>query len=643
MINVSSEFKELMQKRTNFKQNAELTLADGTQISLNASDFTVSGNTVSDSAGARSLPIGIAVCRAIQMRIINFDNRYSEVDFFGATIRLYLTYQLSHTTEKVELGLFTVNSPETYGDVITITAVDDMYKSDKPYRTDLNFPATAKTVLLDACGQCGIAVGSTSFYNDSFMIDGIPEINLTFRQVIGYIAMIACGNARVNRSGYLEVLTYNFESDAVALQNWQMLKTDASDIVITGVQMTRTIDNEGEQTEEIVLSGQEGYVISVENPLAQGSEESLISILSGVLTGARFRRFDGEHVALPILEFMDLVDVVDRKGNVYRSFVSDITFRFFGYTAIKNSAETTLRQGRSYKSPTSKAIIAARKLVQEETAARENAIRQLDETIKNSSGMYGTSVKQQDGSVINYMHDRPTLEESQNVIKITADAIGISNDGGKTYLYGFTLDGDAIVRIIQAEGIDAEWIRVKEESQDGTSTINLQAALGGISSEISDTRTEISNVETSTTEQIAKSIQTSETMIFSVLENYVGESEYEVLQSAIASQLQILKDQIEINLTTSLNKASDVNNALQEQIDQITTYFRFTEEGQYIGRSDSEMQTRFANAIWEFLLNGVQQLYIDPDGVHGRQIHTDSLYIGNLIFQEQPDGSVIVS
>ena len=45
------------------------------------------------------------------------------------------------------------------------------------------------------------------------------------------------------------------------------------------------------------------------------------------------------------------------------------------------------------------------------------------------------------------------------MIKITAEAIGVSNDGGKNILcMALSLDGDIIARILYAHGIDADYI-----------------------------------------------------------------------------------------------------------------------------------------------------------------------------------------
>lgn len=51
MIHVSSEFKEQMELRTDFKEQAEVTFLDGTKLSLTENDFTVSNNSLTDGAG----------------------------------------------------------------------------------------------------------------------------------------------------------------------------------------------------------------------------------------------------------------------------------------------------------------------------------------------------------------------------------------------------------------------------------------------------------------------------------------------------------------------------------------------------------------------------------------------------------------
>ena len=46
--------------------------------------------------------------------------------------------------------------------------------------------------------------------------------------------------------------------------------------------------------------------------------------------------------------------------------------------------------------------------------------------------------------------------------KMTAEAWGVSTDGGKTYNAGMTVDGDTIVRYLKATGLTADVITSEE-------------------------------------------------------------------------------------------------------------------------------------------------------------------------------------
>ena len=470
MINVSDEFKQLMTERQDFKCNAEVTLANGTVLPLGEDDFSIDNNSLVDSAGANTIPLGVALSRNVQLEIMNDDDHLSDYDFFGAKIRLYLTFELSSTIEKIEYGTFTVTQPETYGSVVTIVGYDDMYKADKTYSTTLTFPATAKSVLIDSCDTCGILIGDSNFLHNDFQIPTMPSSEYTHRQIIGFIAMIACGNARIDRTGHLQIMTcdFNYENDSIHdLTDYNNLTCDTNDVQVTGVQMTKTVtktttDEDGneneEDVEELVKYGSDGYVLEIENPLVAGHEETLVSWIYERFKDVTFRGFTMDYISYPIAEFGDKIKITDWRGKSFYSVLTDVNFVFFGYTTLKNSAESPMRNQSNYTSSEQKALIQGKELVEREKTNREIAVKKLNDTLKNSSGMYSTAEKQPDGSTIYYLHDKPTIAESQNVIKLTAEAIGFSTDGGKNYPYGFTITGEMITRLLYVEGINADYI-----------------------------------------------------------------------------------------------------------------------------------------------------------------------------------------
>ncbi len=468
MIHVSSEFREQMEMRTDFKEQAEVTFLDGTKLSLTEDDFTVSNNSITDGAGSNGLPLGAAIQRQVQVELMNDDEHLEKYDFVGAKIRLYLTFQLSKSIEKIEYGYFTVTKPETYGQTVIVTAADDMYRADKEFYSDLAFPVSASTLFIEMCEHCGIQPGNTSFRNCNFIIQEKPSgSNLTFRRVFGYLAMLAAGNARISRQGTLEVLSYDFSTftqknaQLQELRNFDSLKIGTEDVVITGIRMK--VKGKTSEEDQTFLCGQEGYILEIDNPLATGQEQLLVDSIGQRLVGVHLRDFNGDHIAYPLAEFMDHVYIEDRKGRKYQTVLTDISFTFFGITTLKNSAVSAIRNSSKYTSEASKTYEEVKKLVTEERKARDTAIENLAKRLESSSGMYCTKDKQPDGSVIYYMHDKPELSDSMIVWKITVEAIGISTDGGKTYPIGLDVSGDAILNRIYVNGIDGKYIKIQDE------------------------------------------------------------------------------------------------------------------------------------------------------------------------------------
>ena len=483
MIHVSSEFREQMEMRTDFKEQAEVTFLDGTKLSLTENDFTVSNNSITDGAGSNGLPLGAAIQRQIQIELMNDDDHLEKYDFVGAQIRLYMTFWLPKTKElkerieKIECGYFTVTKPETYGQTVIVAAVDDMYRADKAFYSDLIFPVSASELFIEMCEHCGIQPGNTLFRNNDFTIKEKPSgSDLTFRAVFGYLAMLAAGNARISRQGTLEILSYDFsafdqeEVHIQELRNFNSLKIGTEDVVITGIRMK--VKGKTAEEDQTFLCGKEGYLIEVENPLVAGQEQQLVDSIGQRLIGVHLRDFSGDHIAYPLAEFMDPVYVDDRKGRKYPSVLTDIDFTFFGITTLKNSAVSAIRNSSKFSSEASKTYEEARNLITNERKARDTAIENLARKLESSSGLYCTKDEQPDGSTIYYMHDKANLSESMIIWKMTAEAIGISTDGGKTYPTGIDATGMAILNKIYVIGLNATYIKTgKLLVEDGDGNI----------------------------------------------------------------------------------------------------------------------------------------------------------------------------
>lgn len=85
--------------------------------------------------------------------------------------------------------------------------------------------------------------------------------------------------------------------------------------------------------------------------------------------------------------------------------------------------------------------------------------------------------KQPDGSEITVLHNKQKLTDSDVQIKFTDVGISVSADGGNSW-YGIKVDGDTIVKILTAEGINANLINagtikgIRIQNSDGTIVID---------------------------------------------------------------------------------------------------------------------------------------------------------------------------
>lgn len=534
MINVSDTFKQKLQDGERVWQEVEITFPGGT-VKTVKDEIMGENCTFSDCAESSSFPIGCVVCKSMTLELDNTSDQWKNYNFYMAKVHAYLKMQTSVASpaatdelldenyepildqsggailatkaatedrvETIDKGIYTITTPEQYGEILSFTALDDMYKTNATYISHLVLPQSIETLVRDACETLGIP-SEVSMAHGNLIVSEIPE-NMTFRQLFGWAAMLETANARLDSRGYLRFIRWDFsnvqedynavvdadgnvtfkggasidsESFISPTGNWtidsdgfltliesaadtsEKLKdfftsptVSSDDIVITGIKL-KNRENEA-------MCGSTGYVLELENDLVADSDlDTVAAQIGDSIIGAKFRNMSGELVYNPLIEFGDMAYTYDRKWNRYITPLTDVSCSVNGKTTVKTQADDPIRGQSKFQSESTKAIVEARRLVKKEQSAREKAVKKLEETLKNSSGLYETSVAQEDGSTITYLHDKPTLAESKNVIKFTAEAIGVSNDGGKTYPYGFFLTGDLIAKILYAHGINADYI-----------------------------------------------------------------------------------------------------------------------------------------------------------------------------------------
>lgn len=511
MQNVSSAFrKELNNDNRRYIKSCDITLADGTKLLVDNSHIWGNGFKIEDAvSNSDNFDIGSAIVGKFTLVLNNIYDDFSRYDFTAAVIsNIKIGLELStDVVEYVSKGKYTVDETGYSGSIITIECLDNMSKFDRQYsQSNLIYPATLGAIVRDACSCCGVslAADSASFDNDDYVVQTRPDdSSLTFRHVLCWVGQISCHWCRCNENGELSLGWYDTTTlekiqsgfdggtmnpwtsgdtlDGGTMNPWttgdtidggsfewngyhhiyslSSMNICTDDVVITGI---RVLENGNNTEDEDVsyLNGSEGYILSIEDNdfIESGKGATVAGYLGEKLIGLRFRPLSVSCLSDPSIEAGDVAIVSDRKGNSYPTLITSTTFTAGNYQQISCDAETPLRNSAQRFSESTRIYQEIRKRLSRQKTEWEKAIEKLGDKLSKSSGLYSTIDTMEDGSKIYYLHDKSTLEESMVVWKMNAQAWGVSTDGGKTWNGGMTVDGEAITRILNTIGVNADWI-----------------------------------------------------------------------------------------------------------------------------------------------------------------------------------------
>jgi hypothetical protein len=506
MINVTNQLKTESLLNSNYYVTANAVLRDGTTLSLKKEDFYLDGNGIVDSSDSGDFPIGVAIEKTATLALVNDDNRFSDYNFAGAQFTLFLNLQLSDRLETIRRGTFIVSKKPATSDEINLTLLDYMSKAETGYNTNLVFPCSAGEVLEDACQQTGIVLGDATFKNADYQVQKKPE-NTTFRAVIGMVAALAGGNARIDENDNLRIITFDDGTDTITLETvpWydingntildvgsneiktvlerkgfksnaiRNLTYDVDDVVVTGVKYT---DNETEYK-----YGTDGYVITIDNKLLSGNEQTGIDLIGKEIVGMRLRPFSCDSAAIGYATFGDRITFSDIKGNIYYSYLTDVDFAFSGSTSFSCNAKSMEDINADYPDSMQVEVDNIKKDSEKKITAYDAKLKQMNELAANTLGFYYTEEVQADGSTISYRHNKPTLADSKVIYKTGVDGFFLSVDGGQTWKAGFDSNGDVVLNILYAIGIQSDWINTRgftAKDNNGNITFRIDAETGAV-------------------------------------------------------------------------------------------------------------------------------------------------------------------
>lgn len=366
--------------------------------------------------------------------------------------------------------------------------------------------------------------------------------------------------------------------------------------------------------------GEEGYAICISNNdfITESNWEAILGYIGDEIIGLRFRKVNLSHASNPSIEAGDIAYVYDRKGNRYQILITRTNFTVGSSQTTVCGADTPARNSATRFTEATKSYVELRKQIREQKTTFEEALEDLSERIDNAGGLYETQVQQAGGGVIIYLHNQPELAESD--IRIMISDVGVTvtangTDPNPTW-YGLTVDGELIASILNAAGVNADWIRTGQLivlDMNGNETFFADYATGEV--RINATR-------------------------FNVI---VG-SENKSIEDIANEEASQVADTLRTELNQTIESVDIIATKTSDDLDELKMHYRFDAEGETIGKSDSNKSIRLANDGINMMVDEESVTRWNQDEMYTpRKIMVPvggSLQLGDFLFQPRTNGNM---
>lgn len=270
------------------------------QNMINPNNEITIGNTCSSS-----------VTFSIYMPTVSLENKEITI-FEGVKVGTEIKY--------IQLGIFTVTKQTSDGEYTSYEAYDRMYKADMPYFSELAYPSTDKAVLQEICSQMNISLATN--IATTHTISDKPQ-GYTYREIIGYMAMLQGSNAVINSDGNLVLKWYKdsgYVLDGHKYYQQGVTFTTSKDFIIEKLTCNNT--KSGDKETSTITSGSGATGLSFANPFMT---QTILDEVYKKIGGFTFRPLAVKFIGDFRLEVGDIITVSTKDGKEYKVPIMQIT------------------------------------------------------------------------------------------------------------------------------------------------------------------------------------------------------------------------------------------------------------------------------------------------------------------------------
>lgn len=506
MFNTTESYKEQVKKLPqNWKMSIEVVFDASEEMTLETEngenlDVATETNTIPILAGdifesgfaecifLSTFGIGTSIRPNWWVRIFNNNGKYSKDALAKAEFYPYFTLfdDDGNMTDTIPIGVFHTDKITIQDNDLRIDCFDKMGYLDKLY-----VPQNIKLSLYQIAGRIASGVRAQLLSTPvqysllSLTVDDSIFTGYSQKQVLELIATVLGCFVQFDNNGNLIFkwfsqtdveLSGDYANTALSL-NGNTFSLDGNVVKITGVRVVN-------EDTELAMCGKDDYLLTIsENPIAALYPSEVADFVLQQMQNTKYipcewRRIGGD----PSLQLGDVITIIDNKEpfneenydqyNKYPLYMTgrNWTYNVGGFSDVYTSSGNAEKDLNTDKGMTqskriaqlSKRITETKKDLTDEMDSRQEFLLLFNETIAASMGFYATCVKDENGAVIQYMHDKPLLEESGTIYTKGINGFAWTNegwnDGEPLWQYGFDKNGNAILNQIYTYTLTADAI-----------------------------------------------------------------------------------------------------------------------------------------------------------------------------------------
>lgn len=276
----------------------------------------------------------------------------------------------------------------------------------------------------------------------------------------------------------------DLQSGAWLTRNFEM-NVSTEGIVITGCCVRSTSGQN--QYEELWVDTtleltHDRYVLVIENnPLITATEAaSVANVVGSILANLPLRAFNSRSLSDMSYETGDMVTILDFRGNIYYTWITSLTFNSNNSENFACGAQSLKKRNETRFSSSAKTLAEANENANAMLSNYDNAVQAMNDLAQSALGYYEYDYTS-GGATTTWLHNgpaedttdpaKPLFNDSTVIFKISGDGVFISDGsidpvtGEQIYTQGYDANsGTAILNMIYAHGIEADWVKATQLS-----------------------------------------------------------------------------------------------------------------------------------------------------------------------------------